>query len=170
MQIGYVSSDVPGEIDRVLTEVAAAAAREGIALAGTIQPPELSDGQGKCHIVLRLLPDGPVRNVSVDLGPDVTGCRLDPGALEEAMLIANERVGGAQALIVNKFGKQEAVGRGLVTAIGMAAGRGLPVLAGVAPEWLDAFRAFTGGHATPLPADAEQALAWLHAALAAAAA
>ncbi len=93
-----------------------------------------------------------------------TGCRLDPDALEAAVMAVHDRLPGAQGLVVNKFGKQEAVGRGLVGAIGEACARGLPVLVGVSPQWREAFLAFAGGAAEPLPADEDQVLAWLQAA------
>lgn len=170
MDIRYVCSDEEQRTDRVLGGVAERAGRDGIALAGTVQVADPGAPQEKCHIILALLPDGLRHDISFPLDPDVPGCRLDPEALEEAALVVNRRLPAAQALVVNKFGKQEATGRGLVPAIGDACERGLPVLVGVAPQWLDAFLAFAGGDAKPLPADEEQVLAWLHGACRAAAA
>lgn len=164
MDIRYVSSDQDRQTNRILSEVAERAAREGIRLAGTVQPVGPDMPQQKCDIVLRLLPNGPLRNVSMDLGPGATGCRLDAGALEEAVAVVQDRLPGAQALVVNKFGKQEAAGRGLVEAIGHACNAGLPVLVGVSPEWRDAFLAFAGGTAQPIADDADRVMDWLRAA------
>ncbi|MEX5726690.1 hypothetical protein Ga0609869_000043 [Rhodovulum iodosum] len=51
-----------------------------------------------------MLNDLPARNVA---------CRLDPAALETAVgLVAAGLSSGADLLIVNKFGKHEAAGRG----------------------------------------------------------
>ena len=161
MDIRYVSSDQDQQTNRILSEVAGRAAREGIRLAGTVQPAGPDMPQQKCEIVLNLLPDGPIRNISMDLGPGATGCRLDAGALEEAVLLVQERLPMAQALVVNKFGKQEAAGRGLVETIGQACAAGLPVLVGVSPEWRAAFLAFAGGTAQPLAADADGVMDWL---------
>ena len=80
-------------------------------------------------------------------------------------MIIEGRVPTARALVVNKFGKQEAVGRGLVTAIGLAAERGLPVLVGVSPEYLEAFLAFAEGQAKAMPADASTIIDWLRGAV-----
>ena len=161
MDIRYVCSDGERRTDAVLTGVAERAARGGIGLAGTVQPVDPDLAQEKCHIVLALLPDGARHDISFPLQPGVTGCRLDAGALEQAVLVVHERLPGAQGLVVNKFGKQEAAGRGLVTAIGDACARGIPVLVGVSPAWLDAFLAFSDGQAQPLPADEERVFAWL---------
>ena len=164
MNIRYVSSEQDQLTNRILSDVAVRAAREGIRLAGTVQPVGRDTPQQKCEIVLNLLPDGPIRSISMDLGPGATGCRLDAGALEEAVLVVQDRRAGALALVVTKFGKQEAAGRGLVEVIGRACGAGLPVLVGVSPEWREAFLAFAGGTAQPLAADADRAMDWLRAA------
>ncbi len=161
MDIRYVSSDQDQQTNRILSEVAERATREGIRLAGTVQPSGPGMPQQKCEIVLRLLPDGPIRNISLDLGPGATGCRLDAGALEQAVLEVQDRMAGAQGLIVNKFGKQEAAGRGLADLIGQACAAGIPVLVGVSPEWREAFLAFAGGTAQPIADDADRVMDWL---------
>ena len=88
------------------------------------------------------------------------GCRLDGGALEAAVAEVAQRLEGAAVLVVNKFGKQEASGRGLVPVIAEAVGRGLPVLVGVNGLNLPAFLAFTDGQAVALPADPAAIAAW----------
>ena len=160
MNIGYVISGEGRKTHAVLGAVAERARRQGIVLAGAIQPDDAGESE-KCSIVLALLPDGIRRNVSFDLGPGVTGCRLDTAALDEAVMIVRGRLPGAQGLVVNKFGKQEAIGRGLVSAIVEACDRGLPVLVGVPAQWREAFDAFTDGTATELPEDEDHILDWL---------
>lgn len=161
MDIGFVCSDQELLTDRTLAEVAQRAAGAGLALAGTIQPVDADRPTGKCDITIGLLPDGERRSISLDLGAGATACRLDAGALEEAVQVVMTRMVAAQALIVNKFGKQEATGRGLVPAISDAAARGLPILVGVSPAWRDAFLGFCGGSARELPPDADAITAWL---------
>jgi hypothetical protein len=56
----------------------------------------------------------------------------------------------AELVVINKFGKQEAEGRGLRGVIAEALERGLPVLVGVNGLNLPAFLAFAGGCATEL--------------------
>ncbi len=164
MDIRYVCSDEERRTDTVLAAVAEWAAQAGIVLAGTVQPVDPCTAPEKCNITLALLPDGERRHISHPLQPGVTGCRLNPEALEDAVMAVHQRLPAARALVVNKFGKQEAAGRGLVAAIGEACGRGIPVLVGVSPEWRDAFLAFADGRTEPLPADAEQVFDWLRAA------
>lgn len=161
MDIVYVCSAEERKTDAVLGAVAESATREGIVLAGTTQPVDHAGPQEKCNIVLALLPDGARHNISLDLGPGVTGCRLDAGALEEAVMVVHDRLPGSQGLVVNKFGKQEAAGRGLVSAIIEACDRGIPVLVGVSPQWREAFLAFADGRAKELPASSADVLSWL---------
>src|SRR3546814_7667320 len=77
---------------------------------------------------LRLLPDGPVVRISVDRGAEARGCRLDAGAVEQSVLWVAGTLESAELLVVNKFGKQEAEGKGLSGTIAEALEHGLPVL------------------------------------------
>ena len=57
---------------------------------------------------------------------------------------------GARLLIVNKFGKHEAEGRGFRSLIAEALASGLPVLLGVNQMNMHSFQAFAGDMAEPL--------------------
>lgn len=161
MELCFICAEEEFLTDRTLATVAARAAAEGILLAGLVQPLHDDRPRARCDIVIALLPDGERRKISMDLGPGATACRLDAGALEQAVVTVLQRMPQAQGLIVNKFGKQEAAGRGLVPAIAEAAARGLPVLVGVSPAWRAAFLEFSAGAAREMPADAEQIHGWL---------
>nr|WP_264675557.1 DUF2478 domain-containing protein [Paracoccus kondratievae] len=78
MDIRYVCSEEEFRTDSVLSAAAERATALGIALAGTVQPVDPKVLRGHCDIVLALLPDGERRSISVDLPPEVPGCRLDP--------------------------------------------------------------------------------------------
>ena len=62
--------------------------------------------------------------------------------------------------IVNKFGKREAEGRGLVPVIADAVDLGIPVLVGVNGLNLAAFLAFAGEDAIALPTDVASVVQW----------
>ncbi|MFC7704220.1 DUF2478 domain-containing protein [Plastorhodobacter daqingensis] len=158
--IGYVSLPGRGATDDCLAAAVAALARRKVALAGTVQTnPERAD-RDKCDMDLRVLPDGPVLRISQDLGRHARGCRLDGGVLEQAVAEVAARIDGAALLVVNKFGKQEAEGRGFVPLIAEAVLRGMPVLVGVNAMNLPAFLAFAEGLATALPADPSAIADW----------
>ena len=113
-----------------------------------------------CDMDLRLLPDGPTVRISVDRGPEARGCRLDPDALERSVAWTEAALDRAEFLVVNKFGKQEAEGRGLAGTIATALERDMPVLVGVNGLNLPPFLEFAGGLAQALPPEPQAVLDW----------
>ena len=73
---------------------------------------------------------------------------------------------GADVLIVNKFGKHEAEGRGFRDVIAEALARDMPVLVGTNGLNRPAFDAFAGGLAVELAPAAAEIDAWIGRALA----
>ncbi|MBI1171160.1 DUF2478 domain-containing protein [bacterium] len=129
----------------------------GLRLAGTFA---LETTDPSCDMQLQVLPDGPVIRINQNLGRAAKGCRLDGGALERAVMEVSTRLLRAQVLIVNKFGKLEASGRGYVPLIVQALDRGLPVLIGVNALNLPDLMGFAGEMAQDLPPDPAAIAAW----------
>mgnify|MGYP005848794877 CR=1 FL=1 len=157
-----------GEIDRLLAEVAARLQAEGWQLAGAVQhnSGEICAG-GPCDMELRLLDGGGTIRISQSLGALSEGCRLDPAGLEAAaghVAVSLQRSETMPRLmIVNKFGRQEAEGRGFRPVIAEALGAGIAVLTGVGHDQEAEFAAFAGGLATALAPDIEAILGWCRA-------
>lgn len=160
MMLGYVSLPGWGRTDALLAEVTALLEADGIGLAGTVQTNLARPGRTKCAMDLRVLPDGPVLRISQDLGEGARGCRLDADVLESAVVEVAGRLQGAALLVVNKFGKQEALGRGLAPVIGEALTLGIPALVGVNGLNLPSFLRFAGGLAQALEPDPAFIRAW----------
>ena len=157
MRLATITLPGRGETDRLLASVAARLQGQGVALAGAVQF-NLDCGD-ECEMEVQVLPDGPVIGISQSLGPGSQGCRLDAGALEAAVAEVAARMAGARLLIVNKFGKHEAEGRGFRGLIGSALEGGMPVLIGVNAMNMQAFQAFAGEMAEPVLPDTLDA--WL---------
>lgn len=151
------------DADAALAIFAARLATAGVPVAGALAATR-TDGQGRHaqgrQMDLRLLPGGGQTRISQDLGPGASGCRLDPGALENAVQRVAAALPGARLLIVNRFGRTEAEGRGFRTLIGTALAEGVPVLTTLNPKWLADFRAFAQGMETELPPDPAALLDW----------
>lgn len=156
MRIGYVFLPERGATDAVLTEVAARLLAEGVAVAGAVQSNTGCDIH--CDMDVRVLPDGPVIRISQRLGAGSSGCRLDAGALEVAVMEVAARLAGARLLVVNKFGKHEAEGRGFRQMLADVAGTGVPVLIGINSMNRQAFFDFAGDLAEEVAP--ERALDW----------
>jgi len=144
MQIGYVSESGRGASDALLAEVVGILTIRGVRLAGTVQSTTERPDRAHCDMDVQVLPDGPSFRISQDLGNHARGCRLDPGALEQAVMAASVRLERAEVLVINKFGKLEAEGRGFCDLIAQATGRGMVVLVGVNGLNRPAFERFCG--------------------------
>lgn len=166
MQIAFTTSTGRGDTDLLLSRLADLLVARGLRLAGTVQTNTERPGGGPCDMDVKVLPAGPVIRISQDLGPSSRGCRLNPEALETAVGLTGARLAaGADALIVNKFGKHEAEGRGFRDAIADALALGVPVVVGLNGLNAPAFKTFTEGCAVELPARLDALEAWFDACL-----
>jgi hypothetical protein len=160
MLIAHVTLPGRGATDACLARTVDILTARGLRLAGTVQTNRPRPGAGPCDMDVRVLPDGPTLCISQALGSGARGCRLDGGALEEAVVAVMPRIAGASLLVVNKFGKQEGMGRGLVPCIVEAMDRGIPVLVGVNGLNLQAFLDFAGGASRALRPDPGAVAGW----------
>lgn len=160
MNFAYVLSEENGAVNRALAQFAMTLLDEGVRVIGTTQHDTPRLRSDVCDMDVRVLPDGGVIRISQDLGPNSRGCRLDSSALEEAVGQTMARLDEAELLVVNKFGKHEADGRGFREVIAAAMLKGIPVLVGTNGLNKDAFLEFCDGLAEPLPADPAALLAW----------
>jgi hypothetical protein len=161
--LGYITTEGQGVADKLLAEVAAMLRAEGWVLAGAVQVnADRPEGQ-RCDMDLHVLAGVDVVRISQNLGPLARGCRLDAAGLEEAVGLVEAALGAEprpRLLIVNKFGKQEAEGRGFRPVIGQALASGMPVLTAVGRANLDAFGAFAQGLGAPISAEVGAVLTW----------
>lgn len=161
MKLAYTMAPGRGDTDMVLERLASDLAARGLRCRGTVQINSERADAGPCDMDVRVLPDGAVLRISQDLGPQARGCRLDPAALETAAgLVAASLSLGADLLIINKFGKHEAEGRGFRSVIAEAVAMDIPVLVGLNALNRPAFESFAEGLAIQLPSDPDALMAW----------
>ncbi|MDM7930653.1 DUF2478 domain-containing protein [Tabrizicola sp.] len=167
MKLAYTMAPGRGDTDLVLHGLSADLAARGLRCCGTVQINSAKHRNGDadtgpCDMDVRVLPGGPVLRISQDLGPQARGCRLDPAALEAAVaLVAAGLASGADLLIINKFGKHEAEGRGFRDVIAEAVAMDIPVLVGLNALNLQAFKTFAAGMAIQLPPEPAALKAWV---------
>ena len=153
MKLAYTMAPGRGDTDLVLERLASDLAARGLRCCGTVQINSERCDAGPCDMDVR---------ISQDLGPQARGCRLDPTALETAVgLVAADLSSGADLLIVNKFGKHEAEGRGFRNVIAEALAMEIPVLVGLNALNRPAFLTFAEGLAIQLPPEPEALMEWL---------
>jgi hypothetical protein len=150
--LGYITGFAEGQANDLLGRVAAALQAEGVRVAGVVQVNTGARGAMDLQVL-----GGDLVRISQSLGTLSRGCRLDAAGLERAVgLVEAQLTAGADVVIVNKFGKQEAAGRGFRPLIGAALGAGVPVLLSVGDEYLAAFEEFADGMGRALaPVDAD---------------
>jgi hypothetical protein len=149
--------------DDLLRALAVELQAAGTPVLGMVQyseDPEMT-GCDPCTMGLRFLPEGDEMLISQALGPLATGCRLDAGALEMAVARVTAALDAAEAapggfqgvLLLNKFGRQEAQGRGCRALIARAALSEAKVVISVPAAQRAAFDAFAEGMAVEWPAE-----------------
>lgn len=146
MKIAYTMTEGKGDLDQVLYRFAQEQLAKGVDVCGVVQVNTDRDDCPLCDMDVQVLPDGPTIRISQDLGREAKGCRLDPESLEQSVAEVNKRLTSDVALLVlNKFGKHEANGRGFRDTIAQAMALDVPVVCGVNGLNREAFEAFCGG-------------------------
>jgi len=160
-QIGIVVYDDGLFSDALIAKCAAGLVGFGYQLGGVVQSNPHGHGRRRCDMYVKDLLGGDEIKISFDRGNEARGCRLDPNAfaridawIERAVF---ERV---DLLIINKFGREEAHGRGLRSVIAKALIAEIPLVIGVSTRNLCHFRTFVGASATHLKPDIEAITAW----------
>ena len=162
MRLAYTMAPGRGGIDLFLSRLADRLQQAGWRTCGVVQTNTDRGEANPCDMDVRVLPDGPVIRISQSLGAQARGCRLDPSALEQAVALVTGRLSrGADVLIINKFGKHEAEGRGFRDLIAEAMALSIPVIVGVNGLTLDAFLGFAGDMAVQVGSDPALLEAWL---------
>ncbi len=163
MYLAYVTTTDRGATDRLLSAVAEHLLNADARLAGVVQTNTECADSSKCDMDVRVLPEGETIRISQSLGTQSRGCRLDPAALEQAVGYVTASLDDKpQLLIINKFGKHEADGRGFRPVIAEALARDIPVLVGVNGLNNEKFQEFTGGAAEEITPDLQEIVSWFN--------
>ncbi len=139
------------DVDELLARFASDLMRSGHRLGGIVQRNTKDDrGRRELMEVVDLM-TGEVMRICQFLGKEAAACKLNSAALAEAAMAVSRAVSArVELVIVNKFSKQEAAGRGLRAEIADAVTAGLPLLTAVPDNCYDAWGRFTGGFGTTL--------------------
>jgi nucleoside-triphosphatase THEP1 len=132
--------------DVLLRDVLALASRSGLHVAGLLQVETSRAQASRCDMELLDAATGRRWNISENRGPHARGCRLDQCVLADALgdLAAQIERQRPALLILNKFGKVEAAGRGLRDILVRAIQLEVPVLIGVPKRNIDSWHVFAG--------------------------
>jgi nucleoside-triphosphatase THEP1 len=159
--IAYTMNEKKGEMDSLLTQLADKLMDAGHKVAGLVQINTDRVYDHRCDMDVRVLPHVSVLRISQSLGKHARGCRLDTNALETAIgEVERSLTSRTDILIVNKFGKLEAEGRGFRPVIAKAVLLGVPVICGVNALNQGAFEAFSEGSSEKIESSLSNLLNW----------
>jgi nucleoside-triphosphatase THEP1 len=160
-QIGVVVYDDGLFADALIAQCAAGLVASGYRLGGIVQSNAHRRGRRRCDMYVKDLLGGDEIKISLDRGNEARGCRLDPDAFARIDAWVERAVfEGVDLLIINKFGKEEAHGRGLRPVIADALIAEIPLVIGVSTRNLRDFLTFVGDSATRLRPDIEAVAGW----------
>lgn len=157
-RLAAIVFDKADDPDAPLRALIAQLAAQGVKVAGLVQ--ERADADGE-DVRVRDLDTGATLPIMQNLGVDSEGCRVDPAAIAEvSQMLGVARAGRPDLLIVNRFGRLESEGGGLIAEIGAAVANGEAVIVSVPLRYLDAWSAFAGGLDVQLPPDRAALARW----------
>ena len=160
-QIGVVVYDSGLFADALIARCAADLVGSGYRLGGVVQSNAHRFGRRRCDMYVKDLLGGDEIKISLDRGNEARGCRLDPDAFARIDAWVERAVlARVDLLIINKFGKEEAHGRGLRSVIAEALITEIPLVIGVSKRNLCDFLTFVGDSATHLSPDVGVITAW----------
>lgn len=134
----------------------------GLSLAGVLQHRIFEAADRRCDLVLEDLTTGHCTAIFQDRGTGAAGCRLDEAALAEAAARIEANLDdGPDLMALNKFGKAECGGGGLLDLIANAIDRKIPVVIGVPASNLGAWRNFAGEFAVEVTSAVDDVERWL---------
>ena len=137
------------------------AAAGGARIAGLVQERADDDLCGLHDVRVRDLASGETLPIMQDLGAGSTGCSVDPCAIAlAARLVDRALATSPDLLVVNRFGRLESEGGGMLAEIGRAFAEGVAMIVCVPERYRDAWNAFAAGLDAQLPAEREAIEAW----------
>lgn len=154
-------------IQSLLVRAAGRLREQGVRVLGVVE--HLPPGCAHEDVLLLDLVSGETNRLHQDLGPGSAGCSLDPAGLAAASAgveraIAERVAAGGDlsdtVVILSKFGRQEAEGRGLTSAFHAAVAAEMAVLTSVSPTVRLEWDGFVGDLAAVAPADLSEVEAW----------
>jgi hypothetical protein len=156
--IVYADNAYPGAAFAALVERCRSL---GLSLAGVLQRRVSEAPDRRCDVLLEDLSTGHCTSIFEDRGRGAAGCRLDEAALNEAAArIEGNMEDRPDLLVLNKFGKAECAGGGLLDLIASAMDRQITVVIGVPRSNLQAWRNFAGEFSLELSEEIGEIETW----------
>jgi hypothetical protein len=149
------------DIDGLLRDVAGSLTRAKTRLGGLLQFADGGDARRASSVKVVDVYSGDRYEIWEPRGHWARGCRLDENGLAQAEAGVLESLdAGIDLLILNRFGRAESKGRGLIACFVQAMSVGVPILTAVREPFDVEWDRFHGGMGTNLPPEPRAILRW----------
>jgi nucleoside-triphosphatase THEP1 len=151
-------------VNHILFEAVSTLRMEGLRVGGVLEEIEPSGDSLCARINVVDILSGKTARITQERGHQARGCKLDPRGLAEISHCVTDAIAaGADLIVINKFGRAESDGGGLLSCIADAVAAGIPVLTAVREPHVTPWRAFHGGMGTELAPSLGAVLEWCEA-------
>ena len=149
------------DINRLILEVVTDLQARGRLIGGVLQEFEAGGDPSCLRLKVVDVRTRKAASITQDRGRDAQGCKLDPSGLADISHCITDAIdAGVDLIVINKFGRAESEGGGLMSGIAVAVAANVPLLTTVREPYLDAWRSFHGGLATELAPLKRSIIAW----------
>jgi nucleoside-triphosphatase THEP1 len=150
------------DINGILRKVVKSLQEKGVMVGGVLQEAVFSPNGYCAQLNIVDIRTGETERITQDRGRDSRGCKLDPRGLAAISHCITDAIDAdVDLVIINKYGRAESEGRGLLSCFADAVTAGVPLLTTVREPYMTQWTSFHGGLAAELAADVNAVRQWL---------
>ena len=153
------------DINGILRAVVKSVQGKGVSVGGVLQEFEFRPNGCCAQLNIVDIRTGKTERITQDRGRESRGCKLDPAGLAAISHCITDAIDAdADLVIINKYGRAESEGGGLLSCIADAISAGVPILTTVREPYVAAWSLYHDGLAVELPPAIDAILQWYDAA------
>jgi nucleoside-triphosphatase THEP1 len=149
------------DINGTLRKVVKGLQVKGVMVGGVLQEAEFRPNGCCARLNIVDIRTGKTERITQDRGRESRGCKLDPRGLAAISHCITDAIDAeVDLVIINKFGRAESEGDGLLFCIADAISAGVPILTTVREPYVAAWNLYHGGLAIEFPPKIDAILQW----------
>ena len=149
------------DINGILRAAVKSLLARGATVGGVLQEAEFQPNDCCACLNIVDIRTGKAERITQNRGRESLGCKLDPRGLAAISHCITDAIdSNVDLIIINKFGRAESEGDGLLSCIADAVSAGVPILTTVREPYVAAWSAYHGGLAVEIPPRIEAILDW----------
>ena len=149
------------DINGTLRKVVKNLQEKGVMVGGVLQEAEFRPNGCCARLNIVDIRTGKTERITQDRGRESRGCKLDPRGLAAISHCITDAIDAdVDLVIINKFGRAESEGDGLLSCMADAISAGVPILTTVREPYVAAWSLYHGGLAIELPPKIGAILQW----------